>query len=612
MIRFYRQAGNVRKDCFLVAFLIVTAVFVGLYHLYIVPEVLHVSSWYGLQPGQASPNLACAAMIATGRGFVVPSEGDSAAAQYPGAPELSRFLRQESTRLSPEQIPEDLPTCIPFIDWEYRHRYLLYTVGLLWRVFGISWHVITGLRIALFGIMIGVLYGLMRLGMGRFWSGTLTFLLAFNLNILMNCHNLRDFSKGPFILAAILIMGYLIKHPVKRRAFFALSFLLGLVLGFGVGFRADILVCLVPALLALLFCRRHGGWAGIGERVAGIVMLLAAFFAPASRVMGVYSGGGLLAHDILMGFATKNDDVLGLNRASYEKIYVNTDLFVTSMAIGFQERLLSSEATSDFRFDERPLLIRLVRAFKGDLITRGYASVWYVVRGGSPSLAKGVFMAVCAAAVLLMIAYRDLRLGWMTLFLFFYFGGYLSLQAETRHAFHLLFVPYWILGFLLNRLFSRHGEGVIIALALKGALFKAFNPRQWNVASVKLLSKFVLPVAILLVAPLYAARALQSNRINTMVESYAAAELVPVPVTPRPVKDWTLFERAAYPPVHANPMRPFDGDIEYWVAEFAPSAQWRRLWLQYIGDYGLAESFTHGLWTAPCGKHEILFPGGGV
>ena len=99
--------------------------------------------------------------------------------------------------------------------------------------------------------------------------------------------------------------------------------------------------------------------------------------------MGVYSGGGLLAHDILMGFATKNDDVLGLNRASYEKIYVNTDLFVTSMAIDFRTFALL-RATSDFRFDERPV-DTLVRAFKGDLITRGYASVWYVVRGGSLS-----------------------------------------------------------------------------------------------------------------------------------------------------------------------------------------------------------------------------------
>lgn len=604
MMRFCRQTGSFYKDCCLAVFLIMTAVVVGLYHLHIVPEVLHAPSWYGLQPGLASPNLACSVMVATGRGFVVPSEGDSAAAQYPGAPELSQFLRQERTHLSPDQIPADLRTCKPFIDWEYRHRYLLYTVGLLWRVFGISWQVVTALRIALFAMLIGAAYGLMRLGMGRFWSTAMTFVLACDLNLLMNCQNLRDFSKGPFILTAILIMGYLITHPVRRRVFFALSALLGLVIGFGVGFRADILVCLPPAVTVLLLCRRPGARTAVVERLTGFLLLLGAFITPASLVMGIYSGGSLLSHDILMGFATKNDDMLGINRASYEKIYVNSDLFVTSMAIGFNERLLPSDVISDSLYDERPFLTSLVRTFPGDLITRGYASVWYVVKGGSPSLVKGVFMAVCAAVVLLIIAYRDLRVGWMTLILFFYFGGYLSVQAETRHAFHLLFIPYWILGFLLDRLFPRHGKGALSVLLRERMLFRSFNPRQWKGLCGNLTVKFTLPVLVLLIAPLYAARALQSSHINTMAEASAAAELVPVPVKARPVKDWTMFERTAYPPEHAGPVRLFDGDIEYWVAEFAPGTQWRRIWLQYIGDYGLAESFTHGLWIAPCGGEE--------
>ncbi len=613
MRRCTKPTGIFCAECCLAALLILAAVSVGVYHLYIVPEVLHKPSWYSLQPGMSSPNLAGAVMVATGRGFVVPSEGDSAAAQYPGAPELSQFLRQERTQLSPDQIPEDLPTCNPFIDWEYRHRYLLYTVGLLWRIFGISWHVVTALRIALFAMLIGAAYGLLRLGMGRFWSTAMALAMTFNLNILMKSQNLRDFSKGPFILAAILILGYLITHPAKRRTFFALSVLLGLIIGFGVGFRADILVCLAPAMFVLLLCRRPAGRGVFFERAVGIVLLLAAFFAPASRVMGVYSGGSLLAHDILMGFATKNEDMLGINRASYEKLYVNSDLFVTSRAVGFNERSLPSDVPSSALYDERALLLKIAGAFPGDLITRGYAAVWYVVRGGSPSILLGVFMAICAAAALLMIAYRDLRLGWMTLILFFYFGGYLSLQAETRHAFHLLFIPYWILGFLANALFLRWRRKRDISIERERTIIKAFNPSRWNHSCKNMILKFALPVVILLLAPLYAARAVQSRQLGEMAEAYAAAELVPVPVKARPVEDWTLFERTAYTPVHAGPARPFDGEVEYWVAEFAPRVQWRRIWLQYIGDYGIAENFTHGLWIAPAsdersGNMKYFFP----
>lgn len=333
-------------------------------------------------------------------------------------------------------------------------------------------------------------------------------------------------------------------------------------------------------------------------------MLLAAFLAPASRVMGVYSGGSLLAHDILMGFATKNDDMLGLDRASYEKLYVNSDLFVTSMAIGLNERSSSSEISHAALYDERPLLLKIAGTFPGDLIIRGYASVWYVVRGGSPSLARGVFMALCAAAVLLMIAYRDLRLGWMTLILFFYFGGYLSLQAETRHAFHLLFLPYWVLGYLANALFSRTGKERGISTACGRAIIKTFNPRRWNHPCKNMLLKFAIPVIVLLLVPLYTARAVQSSRLGRMVDTYSSAKLVPVPVKARLINGWTMFERTAYTPeIRENP-RPFDGESEYWVAEFAPGTQWRRVWLQYIGDYGLAESFTHGLWIAPGGEED--------
>ena len=54
-------------------------------------------------------------------------------------------------------------------------------------------------------------------------------------------------------------------------------------------------------------------------------------------------------------------------------------------------------------------------------------------------------MAVCAAAVLLMIAYRDLHLADDLVFIS-YFGGYLSLQAETRtrFTFYLFPIGFWV------------------------------------------------------------------------------------------------------------------------------------------------------------------------
>jgi tetratricopeptide (TPR) repeat protein len=51
---------------------------------------------------------------------------------------------------------------------------------------------------------------------------------------------------------------------------------------------------------------------------------------------------------------------------------------------------------------------------------------------------------------------------------------------------------------------------------------------------------------------------------------------------------------------------------EYWMAEFAPSRQWRPVWLQYLTERGVAQS-SHGLWMYPSrasdsGNVKYFFP----
>ncbi len=597
---FFRIACS--DGCIAVTLLLAAAAS-GVFYLFVQPGGQQNPLYIDQMPGDCNPNLVASVMIATGRGFSVPLEGNDAAVSYPDAPELSKFLRREVTCLSPGQIPEDLRTCKPRADWEYRHRFLVYTVGGLWSIFGISWRVVAGLRIAMFCAMIGAIYGLMRLGMGRLCSVAATLALAVSPLIVGVSINVRDFGKGPFILGAMLIVGFLIKHPVKRTALFGLSAVLGLVIGVGFGFRADVLMCLPPALFALAFCRRAGTGAAIGERMAAMGLLLVPFLMLASQIAGVYGGGSLFAHDVLMGIATKADDMLGMNRASYEKLYIKHDLFVAAMAAEDHNRSIPAGALPAVSTDERPLLMHMARTFPGDLVTRGYSSVLWVLRGGRPFVPYAAIMAVCAAAALLAVASADLRTACMTLMLLLYFCGYISLQPEVRHAFHLVFIPVWILGFLADKLLR---AALWAAVAVSGRSGEDTSRQPWTVPARRMLQFSVFAVALLTV-PLYSARAIQDATFGRLLDAYKTPDLVPIEVKARPMQDWTMFERAAAAPMHSGLSNPPKGfNIEYWVAEFAPSPQWRAIWLQYArGAVSIYDNwFSHGLWVAPGGTAD--------
>ncbi|HRZ16522.1 MAG TPA: hypothetical protein P5141_03080, partial [Candidatus Hydrogenedentes bacterium] len=79
-------------------------------------------------------NLGIPVMIATGRGFVEP-RGQGVRFEYPNAGNLEEFLLEKRARLSPEDLPRDLPVFRPTADFPHRHRYLLTCIGVLWRVF---------------------------------------------------------------------------------------------------------------------------------------------------------------------------------------------------------------------------------------------------------------------------------------------------------------------------------------------------------------------------------------------------------------------------------------------------------------------------------------------
>lgn len=571
-------------------------------------------------------------MIAAGRGCVEPAVGNPLSGTV-DAPDIGKFLRHEIPQLRPEQIPPNLPTRAPslgqmksILRWNDAfsnnlksgdmrplwHLYLFYAIGWLWRIFGISWIVLKALRIALYCVMITAVFGILRLGMGRILALAGALLLAVSGVMLTYSGCIRDFSRAAFVLPAIFIIGYLAKHPVGTSRFLGAAVLLGLIVGVGYGFREDALVCLPPALLVLAFCARpktvvaHSVWRSMGERLAAMGLLVGCFLLSGWPILNSYHTVPQNVHTFAKGLSTECDDFLGVGRASYERVCLNHDFFVDSVIDGYTARQrLSHEPWPDNSRQSTGFVFAVARFFPGDLLTRVYASVLWVLRGdmlvarlgGIPrSDVMTVCMAVCAAAMLLLIAQRDLRLALLTFALLMYFGGYLSIQAQPRHGFHLCFVPLWVAGFLLDK-----GPRAAVHAWRKApagpGLQRTISQDGWRLRLTRAAAFAGMTIPLLLL-PLYVARVVQHHTMGTLLDQYTHAELEPVPVEPAPLQDFVLFRCLANNPPHAGVA---DGPVEYlndelWAADFAASSALRPVWLQYDCQRG-ANDLSCGVWV---------------
>src|SRR4029450_13222396 len=94
-------------------------------------------------------------------------------------------------------------------------------------------------------------YGILRLTLTRSLA-----LCALAVSVtatpnLMLVPQLRDYAKGPFLLAAMLILGAAVRWGSGLRRTLALAALCGAVVGIGLGFRNDLLLAIPPSLLTL-------------------------------------------------------------------------------------------------------------------------------------------------------------------------------------------------------------------------------------------------------------------------------------------------------------------------------------------------------------------------
>ena len=495
---------------------------------------LAFENWQG--PGDWGSNLGYlpAVMIAAGRGLTVTN--------VDAIPELKSFIAFETDRFDVDLLPPDLQVWNPDVETRW-YQYLLYTVGYLWRVFGVSWNMVRGLTV-FFLLLAGLcVYGICRLALPPAWSLLAAHAFCWNIGVLNTLVSFRDFSKAAFILCAIWMLGNLIRQRSSLRKYLATACLLGLVLGIGMGFRRDMQVVLPISILLLMTCRLQPPGLRIVWRISAAMLAVAVFIPISYPVMSaLYPKRWINAHDTIMGLSSDCESGLRpLKLSSCQKHYLLHDGYSTSQAVYAAHRGISmtEEETEALRTGGRDVTMAVESSyvetvaslFPADMIARTYATVLACFRTLEitlfiPFIALELLGLISVLLGLLIIAAADIYLASQITLMLLLFCSYTSLQFGLRHAFHLSFIPYWFGCFCLY-----YGYKTI-----RSGTWRRYAPGKPRFRRAALAILWMTSLIVVLYIPLAIARAVQVRQVSRIVDSYREAPRTPVPHTA--IQNW--------------------------------------------------------------------------
>jgi hypothetical protein len=434
-------------------------------------RAVHLFRAAGGRPAFYQSEFAPAVMFACGRGLANPDART--------APVLEAFLSERTDSVRCSDLPPSAGT-VALDAFQRTSRYLELSVAWIWKITGVSWSRLAILHGMLFGAVGSLSYALFRLGLTRLLSvlGIVpVFMSTPNVNLIPH---LRDYAKGPFLLGIMLIMAVLVVIPSSRRTVLGLSGLAGAVVGFGLGFRTDLMIAVPPSILVMAFVIPA---LSFSVRAAAIAAFLASFIVVAFPLLGVYSSGNNIGPVALLGLTKPFDATLGIQPSIYEYggQYNDSLVFsiVNSYAVRVEGRLRGVDlATPEHAAASMRYFGQISRTFPADLVTRGIAAIrmtpryflessldrpaWlesrvfralYWARGAvSSRLAPVATAGLIAATVIVSMA--NPNAAWLIVVLMAGFAGGSAIQYHERHFFYLQLVPWWALALLVQTAFS--------------------------------------------------------------------------------------------------------------------------------------------------------------
>jgi hypothetical protein len=487
----------------------------------------------GRHPGFYQLYFEPAVMVACGRGFGV---------TVPQLPAMGRFLREETNTFDCHDIPSNA-TLVRDGLYQGSARYLMTAVGWTWRSVGVSWRRLGPLAGWLFGVTVAAAYGIFRLGMGRVLAVLSAWALSLSPLHVLNLPGLRDYSKAPFMLLLVLLLGLAVTRRPSWWSVLSISVTSGLVLGIGYGFRSDLLI-VIPAFLLVMALFLDAGWRDrLKYGSAGFVAFLIVFYATARPVIeAVRYSWDCQWHTIVIGLSDPLTRNLQLRTPEYHWMPGFGDELVYATATTYAARTQPGLGHIEYcgqAYDEatRSFMLDVARHTPADFLVRAYASAlqmvqlpfrwrdppmphvavdYYRIRNTITTFTQTAGLYLVVMAVFFITA-SSIRLGLFVIGFLLYFGGYPAAQFGNRHFFQLEFITWWAIGFLLQQLAK-----VTTARVLKRPVTLP-SPLAFRRAALVMCGSMAA-----LWLSLVAARFYQAKAMASLMQQYATADVDPI------------------------------------------------------------------------------------
>lgn len=526
---------------------------------------------------------------------------------------LKQFVDRKAETFDCATIPHDLSPYVRATDVvQDATVYLIALAGLIWRCFGVSWAALVPLGAALVAGFALSLYALSRLFVGRWLALFVVAMVMISPLHLSMMPALRDYSKAPFITGSVFLIGAALLAETRTRLI-ACAILAGAVAGLGLGFRSDAALVVpffaIAVVVGAIFAR---------EKPRSAFAVAFAGFAAAYVIAGavpLVAGvrhGGIFGHVALLGLTTPFNEPLGVTAMFYDIGSLYSDRAVTQFVNGF-ESFRQQSSWPDLAFNAPPYNRAAIDAyltyalnFPADILVRSYASIIRVVNIALPAdgparlwplialrnllTAAGAKPLIVMGALTIFAAYRR-GAAMFLCFAIIWFAGAVSIQFQTRHAFHLEYI-YWLALALLVSAFAEilRGDGDVRARIQRLRDWRAFLPAG-------LLACMALGLVLV--------RAYQSPHVAALMARYESAPRLPIETDRRTQDADTIIAPVGLIPDFGGVRETFSRDrtAQYYLVALIDPAQCGGETISLTAQYRVKPELIGALPTSDFTRH---------
>lgn len=503
----------------------------------------------GYKPQFYQQLFAPAVAFACGQGFRNVNAGLNIAFETPQPgtavriERLASFLSDGQQTFDCRDLPADAAE-LPVNIFQLAHRYLMLLCGLVWRVTGVSWPALRLVSGMLAGLTGGLLFLFFRAGMHRGVAVAATCVAVLSPLHLSHVPHLRDYAKAPFFACMLLAMALVLRRGSGRPWTMAVMAAAGATLGIGFGMRTDVVLYLPLVLVALLVIRPGFDRRELLTKGCSAAAAIVSFVIVAAPIARGYQSGDNFAHVGMLGLTDSSRDWLRLNAPDYSFGYRYDDGYQATKIVAFADQRAELAApfvltSPEYATWGNRLYREILWTFPADILVRAWAAVFRVFSLPTERYDLGVSAwagpvlrtaltardwvlspfgaidsAVWLVAFVVAVAVVDLPVAILIGLVVIVFPGLVSVQFQGRHVFHLEFLPYFMWGTTVAWVWS--------------AVRRAHWPvADWRAIAIRT-AACVVTIAVVLVAPLAAARRYQVTQVGGLLDAYATAPRQPL------------------------------------------------------------------------------------